>query len=155
MIKIQNANEIESSFFESSNFFESSKTVQEIISDVKLRGDAALKEYSKNFDAVEISSFEIKRDDILYCAEKLKKEKPKVYDALLYSFDLALRFAKKQKECFTNFEEELVPGIFTGQKNIPVKRAGLYIPAGRYPLLSTVVMTSAPAIAAEVEDIIL
>ena len=63
--------------------------------------------------------------------------------------------AKKQRESFDDFEVELEPGLFTGQKNIAVDRAGVYVPAGRFPLVSTVVMTVVPAVAAGVKDIVL
>ena len=80
-------------------------------------------------------------------AEKMKKNEPELYESLCYSHDMALKFAKKQKECFTDFETELESGVFTGQKNIPVEKAGVYVPAGRFPLVSTVVMTVTPAAA--------
>ena len=85
----------------------------------------------------------------------MQKENPELYKSLCYSHDLALRFAKKQRESFDNFEVELEPGLFTGQKNIPVEKAGVYVPAGRFPLVSTVVMTVTPAVAAGVKDIVL
>ena len=88
-------------------------------------------------------------------AEKLKRERIALYDALSYSFDSALRFAKKQKESFSDFEVELEPGVFTGQKTIPVENAGAYIPAGRFPLVSTVVMTASPALAAGVKNLVI
>ena len=46
-------------------------------------------------------------------------------------------------------------GMFTGQKNIAVERAGVYVPAGRFPLVSSVVMTVTPALAAGVKEIVL
>ena len=45
--------------------------------------------------------------------------------------------------------------MFTGQKTLAVDRAGAYVPAGRFPLLSTVIMTLTPAAAAGVKDVIL
>ena len=50
----------------------------------------------------------------------MQKENQKLYDALRYSRDLALRFARKQRESFDDFEVELEPGLWTGQKNIAV-----------------------------------
>ena len=50
---------------------------------------------------------------------------------------------------------EISPGLFTGQKTIPVERAGVYVPAGRFPLLSTVVMTVTPAFASGVNEVIM
>jgi histidinol dehydrogenase len=85
----------------------------------------------------------------------MERENPNLYKSICYSHDLALRFAKKQRESFNDFETELEPGLFTGQKNIAVDRAGAYVPAGRFPLVSCVVMTITPAVAAGVKDIIL
>ncbi|MCR5699679.1 MAG: histidinol dehydrogenase, partial [Treponemataceae bacterium] len=88
-------------------------------------------------------------------AEKMKAEKPELYAAIEHSYKLAYTFAKKQRECFTDFETELEEGLFTGQKTIPVKRAGLYVPAGRFPLLSSLVMCASPAKAAPCQETIL
>ena len=155
MIKIQNANEIEESFFYGRNFSESIQVVSDVLKDVQSRGDKALHEYTKKFDQSNPLSFEIPYEVLKACAEKLQKENKDLYDSLCYSRDLALRFAKEQRKSFNDFEIELEKGIFTGQKNIPVERAGVYVPAGRFPLVSTVVMTVTPAVAAGVKEIIL
>ncbi len=155
MIKIQKAEEVEDAFFEGRDFGPSMQTVQDVLSDVKKRKDEALKEYSAKFDCAAPAFFEVSKEDLREAAEDLKKNDRKLYDALCYSHDLALRFAKKQKESFDDFEIELEEGLFTGQKNIAVKRAGVYVPAGRFPLISTVIMTVTPAVAAGVDEIIL
>ena len=126
-----------------------------VIADVKKRGDAALRDYAKKFDTASPASFLLPEDELRAAAEKLKRERIALYDALSYSFDSALRFAKKQKESFSDFEVELEPGVFTGQKTIPVENAGAYIPAGRFPLVSTVVMTASPALAAGVKNLVI
>ena len=153
MIRIQYASEVEKDFFAPRDFSGSAETVRAVIDDVKKRGDAALRDYGKKFDTASPSSFSVPEDELRAASEKLKRERPALYDALSYSYDLALRFAKKQKESFSDFEVELEPGVFTGQKTIPVERAGAYIPAGRFPLISTVVMTAAPAVAAGVKKL--
>ena len=56
--------------------------------------------------------------------KKLKNEHPEIYDSIVYSHELAYKFACKQKESFDDFEVELTPGMFTGQKTIPVEKAG-------------------------------
>lgn len=155
MIKIQKYSEVEDSFFNGRDFGGSIDVVKDVLNDVKNRGDEALAEYGAKFDVSAPASIEIPRSELEAAAEKMKRENPKLYDALCYSHDLALRFAKKQAESFDNFEMELEPGVFTGQKNIPVDRAGVYVPAGRFPLVSTVVMTVTPAVAAGVKEIIL
>ena len=155
MIKIQNYAEVEPEFFNGRDFGTSLDVVKDVLADVKKRGDKALAEYGAKFDISAPESLEIPQEELKAAAEKMKCENPDLYNALTYSHDLALRFAKKQRESFDDFETELEPGLFTGQKNIPVERAGVYVPAGRFPLVSTVVMTITPAVAAGVKEVIL
>ena len=150
------ADALDPSFFAPRTFASDVRSaVQHILDEVKQNGDAALHEFAKKFDRADPDSFEIPYADLKECENNLRKNKTSVYDALCRSRDLALKFAYKQKECFTDFEIELTDGLFTGQKNIPVERAGLYVPAGSFPLLSSVVMTSSPAKAAGCKEIIL
>ena len=155
MIEILNANQIEESFFCGRDFGSSIDTVREVLKDVQKRKDSALHEYTSKFDVCDPESFEIPLDELKNAAQKMEKENPELYNSLCLSHELALKFALKQKESFNDFETELTPGIFTGQKNIPVEKAGVYVPAGRFPLVSTVVMTVTPAVAAGVKEIIL
>jgi histidinol dehydrogenase len=155
MIKITKYSDLDDSFFVGRDFGSSIDIVKDVLVDVKNRGDQALSEYGAKFDVSAPAHFEIPQEELKKAAEHMKATNPDLYNSLCYSRDLALRFAKKQAECFTDFETELEPGMFTGQKNIPVDRAGVYVPAGRFPLVSTVVMTVTPAVAAGVKEIIL
>ncbi len=155
MIKIVKASEVSNDWFSGRTFSESNEIVQSVIKDVIQNGDEAIKKYSKQFDVSSPKDFLISEQDLKNAAEKLKAQKPDVYNAICYSHDLALRFALKQKESFNDFEIELTPGLFTGQKTIPVEKAGVYVPAGRFPLVSTVIMTVTPAVAAGVGEIIM
>lgn len=155
MIKIQHLSEVEPSFFLPRNMAGAETAVRAIIEDVRNRGDAALHELGAKFDGVDAASFEIPSGTLEACAAKMKKENSALYDALCRSRDLAFAFAKRQRESFDDFEMEIDSGLFTGQKNISVERAGVYVPAGRFPLVSTVVMTVTPALAAGVGEIVL
>ncbi len=155
MIRIQNSKDVEEEFFCGRDFGASIDTVKEILADVRTRKDAALHHYASRFDVSAPSSFEIPMSELKAAAEKLKKDNPDLYESLCYSHKLALEFAKRQRQSFDDFEVELEKGLFTGQKNIPVERAGVYVPAGRFPLVSTVVMTVTPAVAAGVKEIVL
>ena len=155
MIKIQNAADVENGFFSGRDFGPGIDAVREILNDVKSNGDKALHHYATRFDVSDPETFKIPQESLKAAAEKMRSENPDLYNSLSYSKDLALRFAKKQRESFDNFEVELEPGLFTGQKNIAVDRAGVYVPAGRFPLVSTVVMTVVPAVAAGVKEIVL
>ena len=122
-----------------------SSTVSQIISDVQKNGDNAVKNYASRFDQASPETFLISKEDLQNAKENLQKNNPDLYNSLCLSFNLAFEFAKKQKNCFTDFECELTPGLITGQKTIPVERAGIYVPAGRFPLLSSVIMCITPA----------
>lgn len=160
-IKVIESKDLPTSFFEPRIFTDektgnnTSSIVSEILNQVRTEGDKALHQLSAKFDAASPAFLEIPTEELQKCATELKKENPDLYDSLCYSRDLALEFAKKQRECFTDFETELKPGLFTGQRTLPVERAGLYVPAGRFPLISTVIMTSAPALASGCPEVIL
>ena len=155
MIKIVKASELEESFFEGRDFGESIDVVKDVLRDVKNMGDKALSDYGAKFDVSAPAHFEIPQNELKAAAEKMKHENPGLYESLCYSRDLAKKFAERQRESFDEFEIELAPGLFTGQKNIPVDRAGVYVPAGRFPLLSTVIMTVVPAKAAGVGQVVM
>ena len=154
MIKIEKYADVSPDFFKGRSFGETNEVVTSVLEEVVKRGDAALRLYGQKFDVAVPATFEVPQEELKAAAEKLRIEKRDVYDAIVYSHDLALRFAKLQKKTFKDFEEELEPGLFTGQKTIPVDTAGCYVPAGRFPLVSTVIMTVTPAVAAGVTAII-
>lgn len=155
MIKIQKYSEVEKEFFEGRAFGDSNEVVNSVLEEVKAKGDAALRVYGSKFDVSVPAVFEVPQEELKAAAEKLKINNRDVYDAIVYSHDLALKFAKLQRKSFSDFEEELEPGVFTGQKTIPVETAGCYVPAGRFPLVSTVIMTVTPAVAAGVKNVIM
>ena len=150
MIQMVKSSDVDEAFFAGRDFGDSIDTVRDVLKNVREGKDKALHHYTAQFDVSDPSSFEIPMSELKAAADKMQKENPDLYKSLCYSHDLALKFALKQKESFDNFEVELEPGLFTGQKNIPVDKAGVYVPAGRFPLVSTVVMTVTPAVAAGV-----
>lgn len=155
MIKIQNYNEVEPEFFKGRPFDGDNDVVKSVLEEVQKRGDSALRLYGNKFDVSVPAQFEVPQEELKAAAEKLRLEKRDIYDAIVYSHDLALKFAKLQRKSFKDFEEELEPGIITGQKTIPVENAGCYVPAGRFPLVSSVIMTVTPAVAAGVKNVIM
>lgn len=155
MIKIQKYSEIEKEFFDGRAFGDSNEVVEAVLEEVKTKGDAALRIYGSKFDVSVPAAFEVPQEELKAAAEKLKITNREVYDAIVYSHDMALKFAQLQRKSFSDFEVELEPGVFTGQKTIPVDTAGCYVPAGRFPLVSTVIMTVTPAVAAGVKQVIM
>lgn len=156
MIKTLKYTELDENFYKGRDFENTaSETVKSVLEEVQKKGDAALRIYGHKFDVSVPSVFEVPQEELKAAAEKLMIQNRDLYDALVYSHTLALEFAKKQRESFTDFETELTNGVITGQKTIPVERAGCYVPAGRFPLVSSVIMTVTPAVAAGVKDVIL
>ena len=156
MIKISKYEELEDDFFNARSFGnKTDETVKSVLEEVQSKGDAALRIYGSKFDVSVPQSFEVPQEELKNAAENLKIKNRDEYDAIVYSHNLALRFAKLQRKSFKDFEEELEPGLFTGQKTISVESAGCYVPAGRFPLVSTVIMTVTPAIAAGVKNVIM
>jgi histidinol dehydrogenase len=129
------------------------ETVRTIIRRVRKEGVAALREYGARFDHVTIEKFEVDDLVVLAAYERLKRENPALYNALQFAAGNIRAFACLQKEQAYSFEKEAVPGVFLGQRVIPLDRAVVYVPHGRYPLISTVLMGVIPASVAGVREI--
>lgn len=155
MIKIQKITDVEEDFFTVKTLDDSTEVVASVLEEVLTKGDAALRIYGNKFDVSVPKTFEVPQEELKQAAENLKIQKRDVYDAIVYSHELALQFATLQRKSMVDFKEEIAPGIIAGQKQIPVSSAGCYVPAGRFPLVSSVIMTVTPAVAAGVENIIL
>jgi histidinol dehydrogenase len=124
------------------------RTVRPILEAVRKRGDAALMEYARKLDGLRRKSVRIPAAELEQAAERLT---PKFRAAVEIAEKNVRRFAEKQmpREWSTN----LAPGLRVGQMVRPLDAIAAYIPAGRYPLASTVIMTCAPAQVAGVKNI--
>lgn len=126
------------------------ETVREIIEKVHSEGDKALRHYEKKFDHYEPDSFLISAEEAARATEELPKE---IVDDIDYAIDQVTAFAKAQKASTREFEKEIRPGMLMGQRIIPVASCGCYVPAGRYPCMTSAVMSVIPAKVAGVERI--
>ncbi|MCL2765668.1 MAG: histidinol dehydrogenase [Treponema sp.] len=131
------------------------KTVKKIIADVQAKGDAAVKKYAAKFDKSSPEQLEVPFAAAKKELEKLRADNPQLVEALEYAAQNIKRFSEKQKEQFVNFEYEMEKGLVTGQRVIPVQRAAVYIPGGRFPLFSSALMCMIPAFCAGVKEVIL
>jgi sulfopropanediol 3-dehydrogenase len=111
--------------------------VKTILTDIEAGGDQAALDYAAKFDKYE-GSIVLSAEEIeAACArvpEKLKKD-------IQFAHDNVKRFAEIQKSTLTDIELEVVPGVITGQKAIPVDAAGCYVPGGRYSHIASAIMT--------------
>ena len=127
-----------------------STTVAEILADVRENGDKAVKAYNKKFDGADISSLEVTEEEI----EKAFSEvDTKLLAVMQEAKENITAFHKKQvRDGFIMSEQE---GVVLGQKVIPLKRVGIYVPGGTAAYPSTVLMDSIPAVLAGVEEIVM
>ncbi|MDR2176452.1 MAG: histidinol dehydrogenase [Treponema sp.] len=129
--------------------------VQEIIAAVGAEGDQALRRYAALFDRSSPEKLEVDPQVSREAWRELKTGEPELAAALELAAAHIKRFSLEQKKQFVDFEYEMEEGIITGQRVIPVERAAVYAPGGRFPLVSTVLMGLIPGYAAGVEELIL
>ena len=116
---------------------ETRQTVQTILDDIEARGDAGALEYARKFDNY--------AGNIVLSREEIDAAHAKVPEQLKRDIQFAhanvRRFAEAQKETLKDIEVEIIPGLVAGQKSIPVRAAGCYIPGGRYSHIASAIMT--------------
>lgn len=115
-----------------------------IVADVRLRGDEALKEYRQRFDLVAL-------DEPLYLAAGGELEAD-LQEAVEQASRNIRSFAEAQ--LVASWMSEFSDGRSLGQVVRPLNSVGVYCPAGRYPLISTLLMAVIPAQVAGVPNIV-
>ncbi|MDR0689403.1 MAG: histidinol dehydrogenase [Spirochaetaceae bacterium] len=128
--------------------------VREIIAAVRAEGDGAVRRFAARFDRSAPDVLEVPGAVAKAAWEGLRGEDPELAAALELAADHIRSFAELQKAQFRDFEYEMAPGLFTGQRVLPVKRAAVYVPGGRFPLISSVLMGVIPGTAAGVEEVL-
>ena len=127
---------------------ELTKTVADIIDDVRARGDEALADYSGRFDSSDRAEYRISRQEI-------EEAYAEVSDAMIDDLKKAkaniAAFANAQKAALLPVEDFCpVPGVHLSHRVIPVDSCCCYVPGGNYPLYSTALMLITAAKAAGV-----
>lgn len=131
------------------------KAVDDIIDDVRKRGDEALYEYALKFDKQTIN-----KQNIQVSKEEFEKAYEAVDKSLVESLRKAIKnvldYHTRQRDKFKNsfFESGANGKSKLGWIYRPLKRVGLYVPGGKASYPSTVLMTALPAIAAGVEEVV-
>jgi len=135
----------------SSDEVETRQKVQEVLNEIESKRDEGIKEISRKFDKYE--------GDVIISQEKIeeviKSLDQKVKDDVQFSYDRVRSFAEHQLKHLNNdFEVELSPGLFAGQKLIPVNSVGCYVPGGRYNNIASAIMSITTAKVAGVKNVI-
>ncbi len=126
------------------------ETVSEIIRTVKAGGDAAVKNYTLQFDGSLPQYYEVPRDVI---NDAMTQADPAFVDALLNAIENVRDFHQRQVQ--EGFLHALPNGVILGQRVRGLHRVGLYVPGGTAAYPSSVIMNAVPAKIAGVQEIIM
>lgn len=113
-------------------------TVENILADIKARGDAAVRELSIRFDKWDRQHFRLSEGEIQACLDQLT---PRDLADIRFAQEQVRNFAEHQKAALRDIEVETLPGVVLGHRNIPVNSVGCYVPGGKYPLLASAHMS--------------
>ena len=129
---------------------ELNQTVANVVSDVRTRGDEAVKGYELKFDHIDL-------DNLAVSEKEMKEAEAKVSPELRQAIELAHSNIKQfhESQRFHSKKVETQPGVVCWQKSVPIEKVGLYIPGGTAPLFSTVLMLATPAKIAGCKEIVL
>lgn len=124
--------------------------VESIIERIRQDGDDAVEHFSRAFDQYE-GPIRVGAEQIAAARRELPTD---VVEELDFAIERVTAFAQAQRAQITEFEQEMIPGVHMGHRLIPVESAGVYVPAGRYPCLTSAVMSLAPAKVAGVKRLV-
>lgn len=124
-------------------------TVLEVIQEVKKHGDQALKDFTKQFDKVELDKLYLDKDEIAALAQTISREQMR---ALEIAFQNIHKFHQSQLK--RERTVETMPGVKCWREVRPIEKVGLYIPGGSAVLPSTLLMLGVPARIAGCKEIV-
>jgi len=126
------------------------RIVAEMLADIEDGGEDRVRHYASTLDGW-TGDIVVSRDEIAAAADKVPQ---RLRDDLRFAHDRVRKFAEAQRASMSEFETELSPGLYAGQKLIPVKTAGCYIPGGRYAHVASAIMSVTTAKVAGVDNVI-
>jgi histidinol dehydrogenase len=121
-----------------------------ILKDVRLNGDAAIKKYTKQFDAVELTALKVTAKEIEAALAGIDDN---LKNAICIAKNNISKFHEAQKETIT--KTETTAGVICWRKPVAIEKVGLYIPGGTAPLFSTLLMLGIPATIAGCNEIVI
>lgn len=113
-------------------------TVSDMLSTIQRDGLAAVRAYAAALDGFHQPDLELDATAIRTSGDQLD---PALRAAIDLGAERTAAFAREQRSHLSDFEAELVPGLISGQRHIPLQRVGAYLPAGRFPLTASAFMT--------------
>ncbi len=129
---------------------ETRNIVAGMLAEIERDGEAAARAYGERLDGWD-GDIEVGSDEVEAAARQVPEQ---LKDDLKFAYDRVRLFAEKQKDSMQAFETELSPGLWAGQRLIPVRTAGCYVPGGRYAHVASAIMSITTAKVAGVENVI-
>lgn len=129
---------------------ETRAVVAKMLEAIERGGEEVATAYSTELDRYE-GDIVVGPEAVAAAADKVPS---RLKDDLQFSHDRVRTFAERQRASITEFEAELSPGLWAGQKLIPVSTAGCYVPGGRYAHVASAIMSIVTARVAGVENVI-
>jgi histidinol dehydrogenase len=125
--------------------------VHDILAGIRANGDAALVDFIQRFDKTQMTAKELRvgQEEITLALGHLD---PELRDALSASKQNVQEFTQRSRR--TDWQAENVQGATVGERFDPIRRVGIYVPAGTAPLVSSAIMTVAIASAVGVPEIV-
>ncbi len=131
------------------DFADVESVVRRIVNDIRKNGDRALRRYATRWDGL------AKNDPLRVPEQELQQAwqqtSPELQEAIRQAAANIRRYCEWQRP--QEWQREIQPGVCVGQLVRPLESVGCYVPGGRYPLPSTLLMTVIPAQAAGVRQI--
>lgn len=127
-----------------------------ILDDVRREGDAAVYRYTARFDAVPLEQLQARGHRVSEATLEgaLRGLDAETRRALQHAADNVRKVAGTQRAALRELDIDVEPGVRVQQRVEPVRAAACYVPGGRYPLPSSVLMTAIPAREAGVERVV-
>lgn len=127
-------------------------SVKSIMRRVRLEGDTALRRFTRRFDGVQLDELQVQPDEFARAASQADRE---IHMALEELIRAVRAFHEPQVPKSKPKRAETSPGVQAWREWRPIERVGLYVPGGRAPLASSVVMLGIPAAIAGCREIVL
>ena len=125
--------------------------VENLLDEIKIGGDSAVRALSERFDKWSPDSFRLSNEQIEQIVASVPSQ---VINDIKFAQSQIRNFATHQKNSLLDIEVETLPGVFLGHRNIPVNSVGCYIPGGRYPMVASAHMSVLTAKVAGVKRVI-
>ena len=129
---------------------ETRKIVSNMLAKIETGGEEAALAYGRDLDGYHGEAI-VSEETIASAADTVSDQ---LKDDIKFAYDRVTKFAEAQKASIQEFETELSPGLWAGQKLIPIETAGCYVPGGRYAHVASAIMSIATAKVAGVEHIV-